>query len=52
MSRSDKIIRMLTNILAFEDDKLDAVEEAVNACLKVQMLQNQNVTSTNEDHTE
>lgn len=39
MGRSDKILKMIENIMSFEDDKLDAVGEAIEACKRVQMLQ-------------
>lgn len=53
MGRSDKILKMIETIMSFEDDKLDAVGEAIEACKRVQMLQEAaNSTSTKRNLNE
>ena len=39
MSRSDKILKMIETIMSFDDDKLNAVDEAIKSCKRVQILQ-------------
>jgi hypothetical protein len=52
MSRSDKILKMIETIMSFDDDKLDAVDEAIKSCKRVQMLQeaaDRSITKKNLD---